>query len=425
MRQKASIGPRVPTFSIIMPFSLPIVWPQPTQLRYGAPAMLRGVPIFYDFDWRQQFGHIKSVFPNCKSIARKISAMTPAGKGPILLLTNRADVTHYRLDDSPERYVVHIFNASTVCSVTADVADTLLGRTAADSDIVAVLQRLRASPESFHRFLHQELTPEVVFAWAGADQGRIAALLEGLSALTESTPDVASIGLDLISALGPNTEHLHAFARVAERPVLRLASAAVKYAEQYLAAQEFATLVSQHFPEGVYQRFLEEHAWIFGTHYVGRWPGRQICVGDQQDFILQSADGFYDIIELKRPTHDVLRWDEAHDDFYPGPELSQAIGQVQHYLRNIDQELPAIVLRHGIHPYRARGIIVIGRLGSGDAEQRSALRGFNSHLSRIQVLTYTDLLTMAELIVDEARQRLGATLPGMPAAERAPGYSVS
>ena len=50
---------------------------------------------------------------------------------------------------------------------------------------------------------------------------------------------------------------------------------------------------------------------------------------------MESVDGYLDLIELKRPKHELLKYDLSHKCYYPHSDLSQVIGQSLFYLQKL------------------------------------------------------------------------------------------
>lgn len=85
--------------------------------------------------------------------------------------------------------------------------------------------------------------------------------------------------------------------------------------------------------EATYQSWCKEHSWAFGNAYVMSDGVREISPGDSIDLLLPSViSGTRDIVELKRPSENVLLYDEGHRNFYFAAPVSRAIGQVHRYL---------------------------------------------------------------------------------------------
>ncbi len=154
--------------------------------------------------------------------------------------------------------------------------------------------------------------------------------------------------------------------------------------------------------ESTYQRWCENHSWAFGNSYIlDEEDIRTISPHDQLDILLSNViAGFRDVIELKRPDLDILRYDDAHRNFYFSSEVSKAIGQCHRYL-DILQESALRGLRD--HPeivaYHPRAIIVIGRSMDWTEEMHRGLHGLNARLNGINIMTYDHLLAQGERLL--------------------------
>ncbi|WP_164737870.1 Shedu anti-phage system protein SduA domain-containing protein [Streptomyces luteoverticillatus] len=158
--------------------------------------------------------------------------------------------------------------------------------------------------------------------------------------------------------------------------------------------------------ETTMQKALKDLYWVFGGQYVGIAERRDLMPLDQHDIPLVCADGSLQIVELKGPECKVVERHRNH--FIVSSEVHKAVGQCMNYLRTMDETGMGLQTVHendlGIsYDYRrAGGIVVIGhpgRKGSTEIERKQVeqtIRSYNSHLSRVQVLTYADLLDSAE-----------------------------
>lgn len=154
--------------------------------------------------------------------------------------------------------------------------------------------------------------------------------------------------------------------------------------------------------ESVYQAWCEQHSWAFGNAYVVRDDVREISPGDHLDILLPSViSGYRDIVELKRPDMQIIRYDEPHRNWYFSADVSRAVGQCHQYL-DVLQEVAAKGLRD--HPeivaYHPRAIIVLGRSVRWSEEQLRALHGLNSRLTGITVMSYDQLLLQGQRLVE-------------------------
>lgn len=185
--------------------------------------------------------------------------------------------------------------------------------------------------------------------------------------------------------------------------ILKGVQSSVRLTEVSLAIDQLrAHLDGGETKEQVYQEWCERHGWVFGNIYTMRDDVRTIALGDSVDGLMeQTANGFRDIFELKRPSMHVIRYDETHKSWYWGRDVSMAIGQCHRYLDAL-HEGAANGLRD--HPevvaYHPRAILVIGRSHDWPAEKVKALHGLNARLHGISVMTYDQLLAQAEQLLD-------------------------
>lgn len=150
-----------------------------------------------------------------------------------------------------------------------------------------------------------------------------------------------------------------------------------------------------------YQEWCSTHSWAFGSAYVVNDDIRNITASDSVDMLLPTViTGYRDLVELKRPDMDVLRFDASHRDYYWSSDVSKAIGQCHRYL-DVLHEVAANGLRD--HPeivaYHPRAVIVIGRSNGWPEDQLRALHGLNHRLSGVTVMTYDQLLAQGERLI--------------------------
>jgi Domain of unknown function (DUF4263) len=132
--------------------------------------------------------------------------------------------------------------------------------------------------------------------------------------------------------------------------------------------------------------------WLFGLEYVEVDsdvpfpPARPVF---EFDLMLKRADLFYDLVELKGPNAKLFT-KTARRRWKPSVDLSAAIGQVLAYLKVCGEAvLP--------HLFRPKAIIVVGKETTDNAEQRRLL---GSHMTQVDIETYTSLLERGEILLD-------------------------
>ncbi|MER7051969.1 Shedu anti-phage system protein SduA domain-containing protein [Streptomyces sp. NPDC000351] len=154
------------------------------------------------------------------------------------------------------------------------------------------------------------------------------------------------------------------------------------------------------------QSALEGHTWIFGGQYIGIAHRRNLTMLDEYDIPLVEANGALHIVELKGPNiKDLIKRHRSHQ--IVGNDVHLAVGQLINYLKQLDQQGAAMEQafrnEHGVEYDMSRlcGTVVIGHSRHVPDFTRKqidqTIRTFNSHLSRVQVLTYEDLLDRAEM----------------------------
>lgn len=176
----------------------------------------------------------------------------------------------------------------------------------------------------------------------------------------------------------------------------------LRIAEMRAATDELEGLLSSGVnEESHYQEWCEKHAWAFGNAYFSPDDVRAISAGDKVDILLPTSLASYrDIIELKRPDKEVLRFDSAHKSYYFSSDVSQAIGQCHRYLDQLHEKAAKGLDDHEeIVAYHPKAIIVIGQSSNWSGDKLKALHGLNARMHTIQVMTYDQLLAQSEQLI--------------------------
>ncbi|SNS83453.1 Shedu anti-phage system protein SduA domain-containing protein [Actinomadura mexicana] len=152
---------------------------------------------------------------------------------------------------------------------------------------------------------------------------------------------------------------------------------------------------------------IGKNYWLFGGRYSGVADRRHITILDQYDIPLICADGSLHLIELKGPDiKDLVYKHRSH--MIAGTDIHEAASQSMNYLRALDEQGATLETQYrnelGVQYdlRRARATVVIGHQDHAVSEELSrrqvdhAIRSYNAHLSRVEVLTYADLLDSAE-----------------------------
>jgi Domain of unknown function (DUF4263) len=153
--------------------------------------------------------------------------------------------------------------------------------------------------------------------------------------------------------------------------------------------------------EHSYQEWFEAHAWIFGTEYIRRIDIRAIDPHASVDFILETADGFFDVLELKTPGAEVLAYDKSHKTWYYSTEVAKVIAQAAKYLNAIERNADMIYRNSfsRIMLVRPRVRVVIGRSKYWDDDQREAFRRLGATLHSIDLMTFDHVIQRAQQLI--------------------------
>ena len=174
----------------------------------------------------------------------------------------------------------------------------------------------------------------------------------------------------------------------------------VQVIRQRRVVENLATLVvDPATPESAIQRVLSGNWWMFGGRFIDKSKRRNLTVLDQMDIPLIRSDGALHIVELKL-AHVPQLVVPYRSHFVVGQAVNEAVGQAQNYLRELDEQRDTIKVKLGIECSRAFATVVIGHprfVGDHAPAEEIAktLRTYNSHLSRVEAITYADLLNGA------------------------------
>ena len=154
------------------------------------------------------------------------------------------------------------------------------------------------------------------------------------------------------------------------------------------------------------QRAIGDAWWIFGGRYIGVLNRRDLLNLDQHDIPLITADSSLHIVELKSPQIPTLvRRHRNH--WIVGADVHEATMQAMNYVRTADElglQLQTLVseeLGVSVKLRRVFATVVIGhrdhvRASDMPRDQLDlAFRTYNASLSRVEVMTFDQLLDAA------------------------------
>lgn len=156
-----------------------------------------------------------------------------------------------------------------------------------------------------------------------------------------------------------------------------------------------------------WQAWIYKNNWLFGANYKEPLEKQKINLGGcMPDYLFPTVDGFVDILEIKLPTHDVIKQDSSHrGSWIWSKDTNKAIGQVVNYLGEIERlrlEIEKNILsakQGSVSILKPRAYILIGQSIQWEQDQKEGLRKLNGALHGIEVITYTDLLNRGKSFI--------------------------
>jgi len=91
--------------------------------------------------------------------------------------------------------------------------------------------------------------------------------------------------------------------------------------------------------ESWWQTFLKKNIAKILQGYVRCFPKINVGIETTKylDFLLETQDGYLDVLEIKKPDAPLLRKDRSHENYCLGQGMPEAISQIEHYLKNIQE----------------------------------------------------------------------------------------
>lgn len=191
-----------------------------------------------------------------------------------------------------------------------------------------------------------------------------------------------------IATLGDSIDGMDLSQEILDTDAIR-AESMIQQAKISNAVSRLESKIDAYDSENDFQDLFKKHSWFFGNQYINR-VDRELLPGQEVDFALESVNGYLDIFELKTPNAGVVKFDASHDNWVPKAGLTEAIVQLQNYIQKSERLQEYIENEQGVQVLKPRGTVVIG--SDLAQEQRDGLRIIESHLTRVNIVTFTDLL---------------------------------
>lgn len=234
------------------------------------------------------------------------------------------------------------------------------------------------------------------------DYARLEAFIEHLPRW--ATPDLVEVIKLIIPRIRQSAAYLPEFVQAFEgsdSETVRNIAIAARLVEHRRSFETLSNLVKAgHQQEQTFQSLLAQNPWMFGSEYSELLDRRSWTRDDNVDFMLRrTSDNYLEVIEIKTPFDEpLLLKNKSRNSYYPSSKLSPVIGQVVHYIAELERDRDRIISKDKCDPLKVRARVIVGR--DKDVEHQEALRNLNAHLQRIEIVTYDQLLRIAARVLN-------------------------
>lgn len=158
-----------------------------------------------------------------------------------------------------------------------------------------------------------------------------------------------------------------------------------------------------------WQPFLEKNRWMFGLSYFVLLDENRIDLWDTADYLLESEDGFIDIVEIKHPHFEFWQKDtegnyKKYRNFLQySEELKGAITQATNYIFKLEKKFSDqdwCRKNKCETPVKPKCTIIFGKSEKWGLEEKTAFRLLNDSLHGIEIITFDHLYCRANKILD-------------------------
>lgn len=182
----------------------------------------------------------------------------------------------------------------------------------------------------------------------------------------------------------------------------------VEYCRREEALLDFEKAIEGDLPESFWQKWFEDNNWILGNEFTRILDERDIDTKNIADFLMETFDGFVDIVEIKRPDGQLNFWSTSkdHGNLIPSQDLVKAITQTQNYIQNLEEEMnnaKTIKNLDGLPIIKPRATLIFGRSGDWSDDEKKAFRILNAGYRDLTILTYDQVLARARKTLNMAK----------------------
>ena len=176
-------------------------------------------------------------------------------------------------------------------------------------------------------------------------------------------------------------------------------SIAITAAERKTAIQEFEKNIPLDNPESYWQAWFGKQKWVLGSDYIKILTERTIDEHHIADYIMQSVDGFLDLVEIKTPNLKFWTEPDSHGNYKPSSGLVAATTQCLNYIYRVERKADSDDFRErvgGVRTVKPKCMLVYGRSMDWNDKQYESFRILNAAYNQINIITYDQLLNRAK-----------------------------
>lgn len=176
-------------------------------------------------------------------------------------------------------------------------------------------------------------------------------------------------------------------------------SVAITAAERKNIIALFEKKISLNELESFWQEWFNKNKWILGSEYIKILTERAIDEHHIADYIMQSVDGFLDLVEIKKPNLRFWTEPDSHGNYRPSADLVAAITQCLNYIYRVERKADSDDFRErvgGVRTVKPKCMLVYGRSVDWNEKQYEAFRILNSAYNQLHIITYDQLLVRSK-----------------------------
>ena len=230
------------------------------------------------------------------------------------------------------------------------------------------------------------------------------------------------------------TEAVGSGASAADIPTAYRTSRDVQLLYLERLVQEFDKEVAAGHDEAWWQKYFSQNILFFQDNYIRKIEKLNVIVAGTQfpDFLVVTSDGYLDILEIKKPSTQLLREDTSRHNFYWAPEIAKAISQVENYIDRVTKHSDAIRSKlrddHNIdlRIIKPRGIVIAGQASefAGKPKRADDFRLLNEGLKNVEIVPYDELSQRLKNTIVSIEQLAGAKKKKATKGRRKKGLQV-